>query len=270
MTTRDQSAPVAVFDRMSTILDTFDGSGPLTLGQVVRRCGLPRSSVHRMLEQLVAKRWLHRVDQEYELGIRLFELGSTAVQQNRLYAGSAPLLSELHRISGMVVHLGILDKTDVVYLSKVGGPYASAVPTRVGGRRPAHETALGRALLAFGEASSCASSWPRLLQNSIRKIQDTGVAYEPGETVTGLNCIAAPIGPPADAVAAISICGPAGSLRLDHQSAVPVLIAAAAIWEVVSRGTRTHELARSIRTLHSMPTASGVWTTQRAAGNLAR
>ncbi len=48
--------PSAVIDRISLVLDSFDGPGRLTLAQIVRRTGLPRSSAHRMLERLVALR----------------------------------------------------------------------------------------------------------------------------------------------------------------------------------------------------------------------
>ncbi len=45
--------PSAVIDRVSLVLDAFDGPGRLNLAQIVRRTGLPRSSAHRMLERLV-------------------------------------------------------------------------------------------------------------------------------------------------------------------------------------------------------------------------
>ena len=50
------SAPTAILDRVSLVLDAFDGPGRLTLAQVVRSTGLPRSSAHRMLERLVSMR----------------------------------------------------------------------------------------------------------------------------------------------------------------------------------------------------------------------
>jgi DNA-binding IclR family transcriptional regulator len=258
----NQVAPVTVLDRLSTILDVFERHGPLTLSQVTYRTGMPRSSVHRMLEQLTGKRWLNKIGHEYELGIRLFELGSTVVQQNRLYTGALPLLNELHRISGMVVHLGVLDHADVIYLGKIGGPNASAIPTRVGGRHPAHQTALGRALLAFAEPTFSDAHWPLPLRASIRKIRESGISHESGSLVTGLNCIAAPIGPPHRAIAALSICGPTNRLKLNHHNAVPLLIAAAAIWETVGRGSnQSNELFRAIRILRSMPTAQSRWLT---------
>ncbi len=149
------SAPTAILDRVSLVLDAFDGPGRLTLAQVVRSTGLPpRSSAHRMLERLVSMRWLRRDGRDYELGMRLVELGSLAVHQDRLHAAAMPLLHELYRVTGFVVHLGILDGPDVVYMEKIGGRLAAAVPTRVGGRRRAETTAIGQALLAFGSPKS--------------------------------------------------------------------------------------------------------------------
>ena len=54
----EPATPTAVIDRISLVLDAFEGPGRLTLAQIVRRTGLPRSSAHRMLERLVQLRWL--------------------------------------------------------------------------------------------------------------------------------------------------------------------------------------------------------------------
>src|ERR1700760_1600806 len=143
--TVESTTPTAVIDRVSLVLDAFDGPGRLTLAQVVRRTGLPRSSAHRMLERLVQLRWLRRSGRDYELGMRLVELGSLAVHQDRLVRAAAPLLSELHRATGLAVHLAALHAPDVVYLEKVGD---RTLPTRVGSRQPAHCTAVGKAILA--------------------------------------------------------------------------------------------------------------------------
>ena len=40
-TTVDSPTPSAVIDRVSLVLDAFDGPGRLTLAQIVRRTGLP-------------------------------------------------------------------------------------------------------------------------------------------------------------------------------------------------------------------------------------
>src|ERR1700734_1178223 len=144
--TVEPATPTAVIDRISLVLDAFDGPGRLTLAQVVRRTGLPRSSAPRMLERLVQLRWLRRSGRDYELGMRLVQLGSLAVHQDRLGRAARPLLGELHRATGLVVHLAVLDGPDVVYLEKIGD---RSIPTRVGSRQPAHCTAVGKAMLPY-------------------------------------------------------------------------------------------------------------------------
>ena len=236
--------PSAVIDRIALVLDTFDGPGRLSLAQVVRRTGLPRSSAHRMLERLVQLRWLRRHGRDYELGMRLVELGSLAVHQDRLHSAAKPFLHELHRATGLVVHLAILDRKDVVYLEKIAGALGAAVPSRVGGRQPAHCTAVGKALLAFSNPATLEGSDVELLARKTRysistrrqladelaAIRARGFACEREESISGFGCVAAPIGDIDAPIAAVSVCGPLDRMTFDHRMAGPVLTTALGIW----------------------------------------
>jgi DNA-binding IclR family transcriptional regulator len=243
----DACTPSAMIDRVSLVLDAFDGPGRLSLAQVVRRTGLPRSSAHRMLERLVQLRWLRRQGRDYELGMRLVELGSLAVHQDRLHRAAQPALHELHRATGLVVHLAVLDGMDVVYLEKISGGFGAAVPSRVGGRQPAHCTAVGKALLAFSDPARVEDfdvdmlsrktrysiSTRRQLTEELNAIRARGVAYERGESVAGFGCVAAPIGDIGHAgepLAAVSVCGPLDRMAFDHRLAGVVRTTALAIW----------------------------------------
>lgn len=242
--------PSAVIDRVSLVLDAFDGPGRLTLAQIVRRTGLPRSSAHRMLERLVQLRWLRRSGRDYELGMRLVELGSLAVHQDRLHKAAIPMLHELHAATGLVVHLAVLEGSDVVYMEKVGNRLTAAIPTRVGGRQPAHCAAVGKAMLAFTDEpdleAASASTLPRRTKYSIStaaqlraelaKVRSHGVAFDREESVPGFGCVAAPIGDPGEAVAAVSVCGPMGQMKFDQQLVAPVRMAAMGIWRAVEGG----------------------------------
>jgi DNA-binding IclR family transcriptional regulator len=242
----ESATPSAVIDRISLVLDAFDGPGRLTLAQLVRRTGLPRSSAHRMLERLVQLRWLRRSGRDYELGMRLLELGSLAVHQDRLVRAARPLLGELHRATGLVVHLAVLDGPDVVYLEKVGDRLASAIPTRVGGRQPAHCTAVGKAILAFRDEDAEVDLQCRKTKYSISassqlaaelaKVRAHGVAFEREESQLGFGCVAAPIGGAGEAVAAVSVCGPMNRMMFDQRLAAPIRMTAMSIWRNVEDG----------------------------------
>lgn len=246
MTTAESTTPSAVIDRVSLVLDAFDGPGRLTLAQIVRRTGLPRSSAHRMLERLVQLRWLRRNGRDYELGIRLVELGALAVHQDRLYRAATSLLHDLHRATGLVVHLAVLDGGDVVYLDKIGDGMIAAIPSRVGGRQPAHCTAVGKAILADKESADAVdlasrktrysiSSRPQLTAE-LAKIRAHGVAFDREESLPGFGCVAAPIGDPGEAIAAVSVCGPMSRMMFDQRMAAPVRMTAMGIWRNVEDG----------------------------------
>ncbi|MEZ0352288.1 IclR family transcriptional regulator [Mycobacterium sp. pR1184] len=246
----DATTPTAVIDRISLVLDAFDGPGRLTLAQLVRRTGLPRSSAHRMLERLVQLRWLRRSGRDYELGMRLVELGSLAVHQDRLVRAAGPLLGELHRATGLVAHLAVLDGPDVVYLDKVGDRMADAIPTRVGGRQPAHCTAVGKAILAYCDQDARVDLQVRKTKYSIStssqlaaelaKVRAHGVAFEREESLLGFGCVAAPIGEGQDVQAAVSVCGPMSRMMFDQRLTALVRMTAMGIWRNAEDGPLGH------------------------------
>ncbi len=246
--TVESVTPSAVIDRVSLVLDAFDGPGRLTLAQIVRRTGLPRSSAHRMLDRLVQLRWLRRSGRDYELGMRLVELGSLAVHQDRLVRAASPLLGELHRATGLVVHLAVLDGSDVIYLDKVGDRMIAAIPTRVGGRQPARCTAVGKAILAYCDTEIAMDLQVRKTKYSIShhsqlalelaKVRAHGVAFEREESLLGFGCVAAPIGSPGEAVAAVSVCGPMNRMMFDQRLTAPVRMTAMGIWRNVEDGSQ--------------------------------
>ncbi|VEG40950.1 IclR family transcriptional regulator [Mycolicibacterium flavescens] len=255
--------PSAVLDRVSLVLDAFDGPGRLTLAQIVRRTGLPRSSAHRMLERLVQLRWLRRNGRDYELGMRLVELGSLAVHQDRLHRAAVPLLHDLHRATGLVVHLAVLDGADVVYLEKIGDGLGAAIPSRVGGRQPAHCSALGKAMLAsvtdldYGtidltnRRTKYSIGSPAQLRTELAKAREHGIAFDREEALSGFGCVAAPIGGQGEAVAAVSVCGPMSRMMFDQRLVAPVRMTAMAIWRNAEDGPRrvapTLQQARPLR-----------------------
>lgn len=138
----DTRPPSAVLERASLVLSTLEATGRLTFMQIVRRTGLHRTSVHRILENLVELGWRRRNRREYELGCRLAELGYLAIHQDRLHRAARPFLWDPHEATGFVVSLEILDGVDAVYLDTVGGRTPN-LATGAGRRTPAHTSAIG-------------------------------------------------------------------------------------------------------------------------------
>jgi DNA-binding IclR family transcriptional regulator len=232
-----------MIDRVATILGTFNGPASLTLAQVVAQTGVPRSSAHRILEHLVKIRWVCNDGGIYRLGLGVLELGGLAAHQHQLRGVALPYLHELANVTGMVVHLAVLDGPEIVYLEKIGGSFAVRLPSRVGGRQPAYCTAVGKTLLAFadeqarldslaaaphGRTSRSITTDHRLRQELCR-VRDRGVAFDREEAVAGVGCVASPVGRPDSPSAALSICGPIAQVQFERLIS-PVRMAASQIW----------------------------------------
>lgn len=226
-------APASMVARVALILGSFDRAGRvLRLDQVAARAGLPRSSVHRILTQLHAAGLLQHRSDGYCLAATALP-GAGAGDHSNLRAAAAPVLERLQSDTMLVVQLGVLLGSDVVYLDKFSGTSGIAVPVGVGDRTPAHASALGKAMLATLPAESV----DELLDSPLRKSSPAtigdlpslhkelarirsrhGLAYDDQELVVGLAGIAAPI-PYADgSVAGLSLTGPAPAERLTRMA----------------------------------------------------
>ncbi|WP_409179507.1 IclR family transcriptional regulator [Amycolatopsis sp. VS8301801F10] len=221
----NRTLPPSMVERMTLILDAFDApSTRLTLEQVAHATRLPRSTAHRILDQLVRLQWLSHSPFGYALGTRALRLGGTGGNHLELREAAAAVLHELQLRTGMVAHLAILDGAEVRYLDKVGGRFAAVVPSRVGGRAPAQCTALGKAMLAWLPAEQIEDRFrPGIGRRTSRTICDlvtlhrelgrirdrNGLAFERGECFSEISCVAAAIRGPEGPEAAISLVGDA-------------------------------------------------------------
>ncbi|PTT68008.1 IclR family transcriptional regulator [Arthrobacter sp. HMWF013] len=236
---KDPFAPSMV-ERISSILDAFGlPMARLTLEEVTRRSNLPRSTTHRILEQLVQSGWIAHVGNLYSLGYKSMRLGARDIVCEELRSASNARLNELAYRTGLVVHLAAIDGSEIYYLDKFGGPGAAKVPSRVGGRAPAHRTAVGKAILAFlppevvhelfaepGEQhhghkfTDVAGLHRELAMVRARN----GVAFERGESFPGIACVGTAILDTRGPVAAISVVG---DLAAPLERIAPMLIGTA-------------------------------------------
>ncbi|UNT00519.1 IclR family transcriptional regulator [Streptomyces tubbatahanensis] len=214
--------PPSMVERMTLIMDAFEGrTTRLSLEDVARRTHLPRSTAHRILDQLVRLRWLEHTPHGYGLGRRALGLGGDGTH-NEIREAAAGRLHHMQIQTGMVVHLAVLDGAQIRYLDKIGGRFATSVPSCVGGRAPAHSTALGKAMLAWlapeaveaqmtegmGRLTHRTIADTETLHQELNRIrQRRGLAFERGECVPGIACVAVAVRGPEGPVAAISLVG---------------------------------------------------------------
>lgn len=220
---RDDRAAV---DKAFSLLVAFGAEASTGVGvsELARRASLSKSTAHRVLGILERNAMVERIGTSYRLGSRLHELGLAVYPpgHERVRDQLMPFLTELFEATHQTVHLAMLHGTDVVYLAKLYGHRNAVTPSRIGGRLPAHCTAVGKVLLAYGSAAVEEITSDRLTALTDRSITDVselaraldrvrrdGVATECEESRPGLGCVAAPVfGRNGSPIAALSVSVP--------------------------------------------------------------
>ncbi|MFD4369412.1 IclR family transcriptional regulator [Rhodococcus sp. NPDC058521] len=231
--TETNSLPLSMVERMTLIMEAFDRPlARLTLDDVTQHTGLPRSTAHRILDQLVQCRWLIHAKTHYSLGSRALTLGGRERTQHELRSAAANVLQALARHTGLCVHLTTLAGSEVYFLDMFGAKYDQRTPLQVGGRAPAHCTAAGKAIMAGLTPEYVDSQFTTTVRGrqTARSIHDmdtlhqelarirarNGLAVEHGEYLPHLSCIGAAIRGPEGPVGSISVAtrhdGPIRSL----------------------------------------------------------
>ncbi len=223
-------------ERALDILLCFSRNEPvLTLTQIAERVELHKSTVHRLLATLENKRFVQR-DQgngSYRLGIRLIELGFSALKRTNLSEKAAPYMRRLSAEHRETIDLAILEGPDVVYLQVIESPQRVKIAAAPGEHLPAFCTASGKAFLAFLPEAEVKKIFKQsvhkytehtnlsfsALSEDLRVTRERGFAASVEEFEDGINAVAAPI---LDAnqhpLAVIAVVGPAFRLSSERMA----------------------------------------------------
>ncbi|MFJ1709607.1 IclR family transcriptional regulator [Kitasatospora sp. NPDC088346] len=242
----------AAIDKAVSLLVAFGdkASSGIGVSELARRAQLSKSTAHRVLGMLERNGVVERVGTDYRLGERLHELGRAvyAPGQERVRDLLLPYLTDLYELARHTAHLAVLHGHEVVYLAKLYGHRPAPVPSRIGGRLPAHATAVGKVMLAYDSeaaAQALAGSLRRFTDHTVTdpdelsaeldRIRLVGVAFDDEESRLGLSCVAAPVlDRTGRAVAALSVSGRRGHIDTRRLSADVrrVAVAASRTWAV--------------------------------------
>ena len=182
--------------------------GPITLGDLADRLGLTRSTTHRLASALADRRYLTFVPRSgYSLGPKLLQLGFRVRDELDLPRVAGPQLERLALLTEDTVHLGVLDRGQVLYLDKIAGKRRINISSRVGELQPVSSTGLGKALILDHDEESWANFFrsenggqrtpaPNALQEwlvRMRNYAQAGYAFDLEENEDQVRCVAAPV-----------------------------------------------------------------------------
>lgn len=220
------TASVSSVDRALTCLETLAKSNRgMTLADIARKLGLPKSSIHCILLTLERRGYIYRVPNthRYLFGIRLFNLAQEALGRLELRARASQPLRQLLEKTHMTVHMAIYEDGEAVLVEKLEPPTAVKMASHIGRRLDLHCTGVGKALLAYlpeDEINRLRTSralarhnentivFSKKLQAELENIRRVGYSFDNEEDEIGIRCVGAPIFEGDQTViAAISVAG---------------------------------------------------------------
>jgi hypothetical protein len=182
-----------VIESAFELLDYVGALEPVRLLELADMSGIPRETVRRLLQQLIAVGAVSRDGAHYRLGASLLGLGARVSPERRLRVAAARPIAELATATGAAVQLSATIGGEAVYLDVVDArvPFGLVQP----GDRVPNETAAGRAHTEFSNAAPIVDA---------------------GGVMANLSCVAVAIPLGSDAVAAVStlVVGPRPPLGL--------------------------------------------------------
>lgn len=236
MTASTPSTGTQSIDRAADLIArVVRGDGPVTAASLADAAGLARSTTSRLLAALERADLLARDDGGAWAPGPLFDLYATRRSGDGVLAEVAgPAMRELGEQTGETVNLGVPRRGTVVQVAQVDSAYYLGSRDWVGTDVPAHCSALGKVLYAYGALpvptghldgpTAVAVASGAALAAQLAGVRRAGYATTVDELEPGLTGIAAPVRMRGVVVAALGVSGPTSRLA-DGLEATGALVA---------------------------------------------
>lgn len=226
MTKRDTTDPEDAADRYRApaldkgldILELLaDEPGGLTRAEIVKLMGRSPSEIYRMLERLVVRQYVTRLNGDrYALTMKLFLLAHRHPPLRRMVAQAQPLMDIFANDERQSCHLVLPERGRAVVVAQASPAYHWEFRVRIGSELDLFTSASGGALIAFQHPDRRAetlSTWgisdakARLaaIDTDLDRIRAEGHREGPSRQLVGVIDLSVPVfGPSGDAVAVLT------------------------------------------------------------------
>ncbi len=212
------------FQLIQAVVDA--GNSGATFSEAVRESSVPKSTAHRLLNELtdIGALRFEAESKTYLGGLLLARFGSAVAADYDLRKITRPHLERLHAQSGHTATLGIRDGDHGIYLDKVETrDFGIRLHSEIGKSFPLHCTGIGKVLLSQIDDDELTRilrgklephtkqtiTSKTLLRKDLKEVCRRGYAIDDEEITRGLICIAAPVfGPDGHIAGALSCTFP--------------------------------------------------------------
>jgi DNA-binding IclR family transcriptional regulator len=241
-----------VTGRALAVLDSFDATHRRqSLSAISRRTGLPLTTVHRLAHDLEVNAALVRgSDGEYEIGSKIWRLGTLASVHVELREVALPYMEDVYALGNDAVQVAVLDGLRCLVVDRIAGSRTISVLSKPGSRLPLHATGVGKVLLAFGGTElqdAVLGSLDRYtdqtitdtatLRSQLTAIKSQGFALTREELAPGATSVAVPLrGKGGEVIAALGVVSSSDNTEIARMVPVLQVTAAALSKKLVQNG----------------------------------
>nr|WP_275402531.1 IclR family transcriptional regulator [Streptomyces sp. SID13031] len=198
-------------ERTLRILEVLgDARGPMSVTELHKQTGYPRSSLHQLLHTMIATGWIESTNDGAMVGIgsRALLVGTAYLDRDPALPHAIRTLEVIREDSGYTCHYARLEGASVIYLATREAIAPSRATSRVGRQLPAHATSLGKALLSELTATEVSLELPSdplpaltantvgthaALAEELAEARRRGYSIEREQNVLGLGCVGVPV-----------------------------------------------------------------------------
>jgi DNA-binding IclR family transcriptional regulator len=230
--TENDKTSIQVIERMVSLLDALAyHPDPVSLKDLSSLTGLHPSTAHRILNDMVLKRFVDRADAgSYRLGMRLLELGNIVKSRLNVREAALDFMRALHRKTHQTINLSVRQGDEIVYIDRSFSERSGMQVVRaIGGRAPLHLTSTGKLFLSIDEPKVVRAYATRTglaghnknsitdlvkLERELSLVRARGYARDNEELELGVRCMAAGIyDDTGKLIAGLSISAPSDRLQ---------------------------------------------------------
>lgn len=252
--------PLLVLGKITAILDAFTLTTPTrTVAEIRDATGLPTSTTHRLVGNLVEHGFLDRVGDIYRIGARMAFWAGPAVRSRDFTELLLPQLNALRDATGETACFFRAEQGSRVCTGLAETRHGLKQEMYVGKIQPLHVGSSGRVILAWRNdlleqvtaqhlpaLTEATITDPDMLRKAIHETRAKGFAITVGERLEAASGLAAPVFDPHGAlVGAMTVMGPTLRMPLERCAAMVDDVVSAAEGLTASLGGRRPETPAS-------------------------
>lgn len=192
------------------ILQALGEQREIGITEIAQRLMMSKSTVYRFLQTMKTAGYVSQEEdsEKYALTLKLFELGSKALEHVDLIALADKQMRKIAEKTGEALHLGAFDDDAIIYIHKIDSRYNLRMYSRIGRRNPLYSTGIGKVLLAYRDEQEVRKILAPIkfephtvntitdhqkLIDELVTVRENVVGEDREEQEEGLRCLAVPI-----------------------------------------------------------------------------